>query len=611
MSSSAFVPTVLTIPGSTSTSSGEKNYVLATDGNATGLWVASGVTISTSTSTIPDNITRTTSLAISWVSGTTGYARYRFTLDQADYAKKFKIQWDQIYGTAGHWTLQVFSNTAADYSGTSTALTVQTSGIPGVTGTSTTSVDMPGASAPYIEIRIVAANTSATTLYLNAILVGPGTITQGAVISSDTILTSITTQGFNHTSPNVSYRRVGSRIEVQGYWTNGTVDTNQARFTLPLSLTIDGSSIPSGSTQIVGYWQHASVSATFPKRGTILATGGQNYVRFSIDDYTNSTSPLTAQNANAFTQNAISFEINFSLPIAEWSSSGTVNLGAAAQVEYAYNSDVTSTASVTASGFASGPSGVAISSNWSTNTSFTRRVRFQYPTQSDDVVVLELNYIGRGWVPLEQYYPRLRQASNFYGAELQPVSGSTTDYDVAFNIGGYEAANATYGGNGTTWSNLSSSSWRVRKAKASSPVGFGKADSTSFGLVGPRKGQQSLTVTSTISGWNTTRAVGVYYQDQDGNHRLKFNMRGQITSTNSAIAGYVTMSGVTVKSTTNFFQAFNVSTNGSAVAPVTQAITDPSNPSSNHLVLGIQAGTSVSGISISGDIELDSKPSWA
>ncbi len=186
MSNSAFTPAVLTVAGTSAATSGEKNYILSPDDNTAGRWVSSTsptVTISTSTSTIPDNITKTTSLAIAWSSGTTGYARYRFTLDQADYGKKFKIQWDQIYATAGHWTLEVYSNTASDYTGTSTKLTVATSAVPGITGTFTTSVNMPGSAAPYIEVRVIAASTSATTIYLNNILVGPGQIVQGAAIS--------------------------------------------------------------------------------------------------------------------------------------------------------------------------------------------------------------------------------------------------------------------------------------------------------------------------------------------------------------------------------------------------------------------------------------------
>jgi hypothetical protein len=548
MSNSAFTPSVLTIAGSTAATSGEKNYILSPDDNTASRWVSSTsptVTISTSTSTIPDNITKTTSLAIAWSSGTTGYARYRFTLDQADYGKKFKISWDQIYATAGHWTLEVYSNTSAAYTGTETKLNVATSAVPGITGTFTTSVDMSGSTAPYIEVRIIAASTSATTIYLNNILVGPGTIVQGAVVSNDFLWTNPTTAGFGTiSSPNLYYARRGNKLKVQGYWTNGTTSATFATLTLPLNLTIDGSLIPSGSTQIVGFWAQSLTTGNSIKRGTVLATGTNTLVRFGVDDYTNGTSPLTALNGSAFAGNSVAFEVDFEIPIAEWASSGTVNLGPGSQVEYVSNNSATTTAGATISESTTvyGPAGTAIASYASTTATGESKtfvkVQFQYPVQNDDVVSVEL-FDGNNWLPAENRLPTMTLNAASYGVLL--IAYSSTVYGVAFGNAGYAPSGAaSYGAAGGAWSVLSAWKWRVRKAKASSPVGFGLAGTDgSAGLV------TAPTVTYSNSGTTLTfvNDDGTAIGSAPATYTIKFARTGNIVTCHALIANTTPSAG--------------------------------------------------------------------
>ena len=502
MANSAFTPSVLTIGGTSSATSGEKNYILSPDDNNSSRWVSSDVlkvTIATSSSTIPDNITKTTSLAFTRVSATDGYARYRFTMDQADYSKKFKIQWDQIYGTAAHWTLQVYSNTAADYTGTSTALTVQTSAVPGITGTFTTSVDMPGSSAPYIEVRVVASSTSATTIYFNNFTVGPGTIVQGAAVSEWQSYTPTGSWTANTTYTG-RYRRVGSQAQIlinvalSGAPTAATFSMTMAQILNGLNLTFNSSALP------------FTVTSTYPKaiigtwHGTDNTSDYAGDVYISIINAATPTAYLGMQITSSSTTTAISntvpitwgtnqnIAIELTLPISEWSGSGTVNLGPGASVEYAWNSSASTTLGDTTS-FAYGPGGKKIEA---ITVALARRVRFQYPIQSDDLIIVEVSEDGLKWVPTNGgYITNTAITFSFEGYQIQ--NGTTygigrvsivnsTDVDVYF--GTYARASSTYGAAGDAWStNAGNFYWRVRKAKASSPVGFGLVNANDSGLL--------------------------------------------------------------------------------------------------------------------------------
>lgn len=134
--------------------------------------------------------------------------------------------------------------------------------------------------------------------------------------------------------------------------------------------------------------------------------------------------------------------------------------------------------------------------------------------------------------------------------------------------------------------------------------GAGAATATVPGLVKPRKGQTALTVTCPQAGFSVIRAQGIYYQDQDGNHRLKFNLAAGITSA-SISSLTLTVSGVTFKNLTNWNQACTAAYFG--VLTTVQALT---NPNASTISVSSSAVTAT-GVIVSGDVELESKPSWA
>jgi hypothetical protein len=113
-------------------------------------------------------------------------------------------------------------------------------------------------------------------------------------------------------------------------------------------------------------------------------------------------------------------------------------------------------------------------------------------------------------------------------------------------------------------------------------------------------GPGSFNVTGT--GWTTTRAVAIPYQTIDGAWRLKFNIRGSLSVADTAVT--LTISGVTFKS--GGTQAISVSQDTSTTANTRrQRVTG-----GTGTFIGT-FDTAITDFTASGDIELDSKPTWA
>lgn len=468
---------VYTTNSGTSSGSGIKNYIpTAAQNSATG-WAVSGAGIAVATestsSNFPDNITQTSALRITRASGS-DYAYVRWTQDQADYNWLSGILFAMKYaGTAGDYTLGLYTNTAANYSGSYVQVTLPTTSIPAAsTGTNFQTNGLSGGSGTqYMELRINGI-AGTTPLYLNAVTFTPNPPAQAAAISDWASYTP-TTQGFGTPSTYDSYwRRNGSVMDLLVKFTTGTSTGVEARVNLPTGYTLG----PYTAIQVVGQWTQNSASASVLKSGTLLATSGLTYLTFSADEYAVAAAPNTALNATGFTGTGIILWMRASVSIAEWAGNGTVNLGPGAQVEYAYNTDVTATASVT-TGSTAGPSGIAFASAWAIGTLYSRRVTFQYPIQNDDIITVEIAQaaLPNEWIPLDtRLYAPVAQGASDYGCSV--VFVDTTSVTVRFAAQGYTPSNATYAGNGSTWASLNGSFlWRVSKRKASSPVGFGLA----------------------------------------------------------------------------------------------------------------------------------------
>ncbi len=124
-----------------------------------------------------------------------------------------------------------------------------------------------------------------------------------------------------------------------------------------------------------------------------------------------------------------------------------------------------------------------------------------------------------------------------------------------------------------------------------------------LGRVGIDPGYQ-YTLTVTGANWTTARAVGIIYKTSDNTYRIRFNITGSIAGTITSFTG--TIFGVNIK--TGFDQGIALAAGwGGQSAPPYQG-----------LVFGGTQTFYISGPSmasptfrISGDVELDSKPTWA
>lgn len=110
--------------------------------------------------------------------------------------------------------------------------------------------------------------------------------------------------------------------------------------------------------------------------------------------------------------------------------------------------------------------------------------------------------------------------------------------------------------------------------------------------------QYTLTVTGT--NWTTTRAVGIPYKTLDGAWRFVFNIAGAVTSQSQ---NTLTINGVVFKNTANHYQSIT------ALAADATANTGYCTPNASTIFVKSAANTLA--WYISGDVELDSKPTFA
>jgi hypothetical protein len=346
-------------------------------------------------------------------------------------------------------------------------------------------------SQQYYRMTISFPSAASQWYSVAQVVAGIGTLEQGAAVSDAIAFTPSSSQGFGTLGAiRMQYRRIGSFMGISGWFQVGTPTATQARFGLPSGFTI-GTYSGSSLIAVAGKFDRSIGTATTVKQGTVLATTGNTYVTFGLDDYTTAVLPDASQNGNAFstTSETIYVAGEWLIPIAEWAGNGTVNLGPGAQVEYAYNSSATTTTDTTS--FAYGPTGANFTSMAPAGTSVvTKRVQFQYPIQDGDVIELQVdNGAGANWLRFTDRF------SAFYSNDAQSVfygASMSQQNSTQMNVNFYSAT-----GGGGAWSSLSSFKWRVRKVSASSPVGFGLASSTASGLITKEATQTTFTVSDT------------------------------------------------------------------------------------------------------------------
>jgi hypothetical protein len=497
---------------------GEKNYISTGSSNAGG-WTASGagVTVATDTTAadLPRSITTKSGILISRASGSTAYAYYRFTLDPADYDTLLKIQFAMKYGAsyvASDFKVDMYSNTASDYSGTSTRLALSTdssaiTALPKIIGTYKTAFGSTNATAPYMELRVgLNASTASTTLCISDVIVGPGIVIQGAAVSSWTSF-SMTLAGSGTTpvkgtivTDEALWRRVGDSMEIQYRFkqsATGTTGTGDMLFTIPLGLTIDTSKITVSSVgfKTVGFG-HTSNAAGGPTATVALPLDVIAYdsTHLGAMQFNGTTQSFTMLgNSNSYLGGNANAALSFwaIVPIADWAGAGTVNV-AQNDVEYVFNTGTWDGDDDTSFGY--GPAGQIITASTDLTTKRTKKVRFKTPMQPTDSITLEFQINGTAWIPSPAYirdsgysieaihFGTAASNAESVGAGLQTINSTTTDIYVTFGHYASIYNNATKIG----WSTAVSTSvvaWRVRKSVGGQAIGFGNVAQNTSGLV--------------------------------------------------------------------------------------------------------------------------------
>jgi len=315
--------------------------------------------------------------------------------------------------------------------------------------------------------RVISDNAAAATMTsdldnLNYVFSSNVVAGNGYIVDTEEY-TPITNGLGTPTIVSAKRSRTGNVADIDVNLTTGTITAVEAR--IGLGKTITG--FPSAT--VVGRWYRESTATN--KSGPLVALDGNDYLYCSREDSSNTVLTPVVASAIFGTGETVMFITTTPVTIEGWEG-GTTNTQT--QVEYAYNTD-TSNANDTAS-FASGPSGVAIGSNY-TGDNIKKRIQFSNAIKDTDSVIIQVTQDTTGvsgWIDVgSTYLSCIRQYANAYGFYYEYVS--STQLDIVFAIGGARAGGATYGAVGHPWSNFSTWRWRVIKHSNAAMVGVEEA----------------------------------------------------------------------------------------------------------------------------------------
>jgi hypothetical protein len=308
-----------------------------------------------------------------------------------------------------------------------------------------------------VRLRARFKDSTACTLYLADLTVGPFNPFGGAAIGNWTSYTP-NLQGFGDpTAVDFRYRRVGSNLEVKGKFVSGTSTGVEARLGLPSGMsTLSG--VPTIETVGI-YTQNGATAVSF----YILNEATKSYVTVGFQG--SGSGALSKQNGNVISTSGTIISVQFSVPIAQWTSN--INLVQDFQ-EFASNSGVGDADNTT--DFVYGVGGALVPNTLTAKR--VRRVRFTRPIQPTDSMIIEVSKDGIQWddvlaSPTDGVnyviVPFLQQGTTSFGIG-RPNKISSTDINVEF--GQYcNTSGATFGAAGMGWNGpyLQNVKWRVRK----------------------------------------------------------------------------------------------------------------------------------------------------
>ena len=317
-------------------------------------------------------------------------------------------------------------------------------------------------------IHITTVNTVTFTLEVDTLQIAPRTLMTGSIVSDWNPYTMNITATSNPTKGTVIqekslWRRVGGNIEIEYSYSqsaSGVNGTGNYYFSLPLGYTVDLTKVGTKDILGIAYFSTSSDQVSISTEEGVILTDSSGNIYAQLKNTDTAINSIVGSAIYGMGNVYLSYHFRFTTPISQWVSN--INL-ITDFTEYAYNSDVTATASVTASGFANGPQGINFSSNWTIGTTWARRVRFKNPIKDSDIIICEF-YDGQEWYDLNRRVATYVANTTQYGVSFPNIGvGTLTDMDIFFGNGGNAYGAATYGANGQAWSFLSAYKWRVRK----------------------------------------------------------------------------------------------------------------------------------------------------
>ena len=310
------------VPGSGGAGSGEINYIgnPSAAGDISG-WTSVGdldVARTDTAAELPREFTAGTGIKITADANTQSaadYIYYDFTLDDVDLSKRLKLEFSQkVTGSLVAGDLEVVITTQADRT---TALhTPRTSAIPASDGIFSTEFDASTTATLSLVIRATTDMATSAGIVISDVVVGPGKLHSGAVVTAWEAFTPTGSWTTNTTYTGWK-RRVGDVAEyVMKAGLSGAPNTAGFTFNIP-----DGTIGTIGtSSRVGGALVYDGGTAANRTSGHVLAADGNS----SVSILSNGSSTVTQ--ASPFTWASGDVLIGtFSVPIEQWSGSGVLN----------------------------------------------------------------------------------------------------------------------------------------------------------------------------------------------------------------------------------------------------------------------------------------------
>lgn len=246
---------------------------------------------------------------------------YDFTIDPADENKILKIAFDYKTTTnyaSGDVVVYIYDVTNATLITPSVTSLVKKDADGG--GEFLSTFVTTTSNSYRLILHVATTNASAYDVFFDNVVVGPGKIATGAVVTEWQPIT-LTPTNLPETSQSFFYKREGETMILRGSLTASGAATGTISLALPSGYTIDYSKLSTASYALLGTCSMLDLSPTGRHDGVILTNNtATNSLVFSGDDGTdlwNASAPIAAWASGDRLE-----VVDAQLPIVEWASSG-------------------------------------------------------------------------------------------------------------------------------------------------------------------------------------------------------------------------------------------------------------------------------------------------